>query len=81
MPLNLVDPASGIDYFTAATALITQLEANGLRRRRAVSPIPYWENLFPDAAGRVSRSATRHRSAAAYATTVPTRSRRCSTST
>jgi hypothetical protein len=48
MPLNLTDPQSGMDYFTAATALIKQLEANGMDPT-AVTPIPYFENLFPDA--------------------------------
>ncbi len=49
MPLNLVDPESGTDYFTASTALIKQLEANGFDYT-AVTPIAYYENLFPDAA-------------------------------
>lgn len=45
---NLVDPKSGTDYFTAATQLITQARAVGVAN---VAPIPYWENLFPGAAG------------------------------
>ena len=49
MPLNLVDPQSGTDYFTASTELIKQLEANGMDYT-AVTPIAYFENLFPDAA-------------------------------
>ena len=49
MPLNLSDPESGTDYFTASTALIKQLEANGIDYT-AVTPIAYYENLFPDAA-------------------------------
>jgi hypothetical protein len=48
MPLNLTDPRSGMDYFTAARALITSAEANGIAN---MAPIPYWENLFPSAAG------------------------------
>lgn len=46
MPLNLVDPASGMDYFTAARLAIEAAE-NGIE---GMAPIPYWENLFPDAA-------------------------------
>ncbi len=48
MPSNLVDPRSGVDYFTAANQLITQAQALGVEN---LAPIPYWENLFPDAAG------------------------------
>lgn len=48
MPLNLVDPASGVDYFTAAGQLILGAQANGVAN---LAPIPYWENLFPGAAG------------------------------
>jgi hypothetical protein len=49
MPLNLVDPASGMDYFTAAQTIIKATEAAGGDWTQ-VSPIPYWENLFPAAA-------------------------------
>jgi hypothetical protein len=49
MSLNLTDPQSGTDYFTASTELIKQLEANGMDHT-AVTPIAYYENLFPDAA-------------------------------
>ena len=49
MPLNLADPESGTDYFTASTELIKQLEANGFDHT-AVTPIAYYENMFPDAA-------------------------------
>ena len=49
MPLNLADPQSGTDYFTASTELIKQLEANGMDHT-AVTPIAYFENMFPDAA-------------------------------
>lgn len=57
MPLNLVDPKSGMDYFTAAQRVITAAEAAGLTGRSpasafaALPAIPYWENLFPEAAG------------------------------
>lgn len=48
MPSNLVDPKSGMDYYTAANLLITQAQAVGADN---VAPIAYWENMFPDAAG------------------------------
>jgi len=48
MPLNLTDPASGMDYYTAAGLLINGAEANGIS---GLAKIPYWENLFPGAAG------------------------------
>ena len=48
MPLNLVDPSSGMDYFTAADLLETQ-HYQGIPTAN-IAKIPYWENLFPDAA-------------------------------
>jgi hypothetical protein len=57
MPLNLTDTRSGTDYFTAAQALITAAQSRGLTGRSSVAEyqalpsIPYWENLFPGAAG------------------------------
>ena len=58
MPLNLVDTKSGMDYFTAAQQLIRATQAAGISGQSpalaltAGSPnIPYWENLFPAAAG------------------------------
>jgi hypothetical protein len=45
MPLNLVDPQSGMDYFTAAQALV-HLERGGTSINN-VKKIPFWENLFP----------------------------------
>jgi hypothetical protein len=56
MPMNLVDPASGMDYFTAAQQTIRATQAAGIPDGAPVSdyaaltPVPYWENLFPDAA-------------------------------
>jgi len=56
MPLNLTDPNSGMDYFTAAQQLIGAARAAGLNENSdpsefaALGAIPYWENLFPDAA-------------------------------
>jgi hypothetical protein len=49
MPLNLYDPKSGTSYFQAATALAKQYRAGTPIEN--VQPIPYWENLFPGAAG------------------------------
>jgi hypothetical protein len=49
MPLNLKDPKSGMDYFTAATILAKQANVNTPPSQ--VQPIPYFENLFPAAAG------------------------------
>jgi hypothetical protein len=57
MPLNLTDPRSGMDYFTAIQSLITSAQAAGLVRNSPASAyvglgsMPYWENLFPAAAG------------------------------
>lgn len=48
MPLDLVDPQSKTDYFSAATAL-TKL-ANAGTDISQVAPIPYWQNMFPLAA-------------------------------
>ncbi len=49
MPLNLVDPASKMDYFTAATTL-SKMGYAGVDPQD-VAPIPYWENTFPALAG------------------------------
>ena len=49
MPLNLKDPASGSDYFSAATQL-SKLAVAGTPVN-AVGKIPYWQNIFPNAAG------------------------------
>jgi hypothetical protein len=57
MPLNLVDTASGVDYFTAAQQVIRATQAAGIASGApigaytGIAAIPYWENLFPDAAG------------------------------
>ena len=57
MPLNLVDTASGMDYFTAAQQLIRATQAAGLTGNssdaafKVLGNIPYWQNLFPDANG------------------------------
>ncbi len=49
MPLNLKDPKSGVDYFTAATQLAKLAQANTPVTQ--VPNIPYFQNLFPGAAG------------------------------
>jgi hypothetical protein len=46
-PLDLVDSKSGTDYFAAATQLSKQKYAGAVN----VAAIPYFENMFPDAAG------------------------------
>jgi hypothetical protein len=46
-PLDLVDPKSGQDYFSAATQLSKQKYAGATN----VAAIPYFENMFPDAVG------------------------------
>ncbi len=48
-PLNIVDPASGVDLYTAATQLTRLIQANTATAN--VPRIPYWENMFPGAAG------------------------------
>ncbi len=56
MPSNLVDKGSGVDYFTAARQIYQY--ASGLPRSAPYSAyatltgsVPYFENLFPGAAG------------------------------
>jgi hypothetical protein len=52
MPLDLVDPSSKSDYFAAATTFTKA--ANAGTPISQMAPIPYWENLFPQAAGPAS---------------------------
>ncbi len=49
MPADLWDPQSKTDYFTAATMLAKQYRA-GVPIQN-VAPIPYWEHVYPAAAG------------------------------
>jgi hypothetical protein len=49
-PLDLVDPKSGMDYYTAGTLLSKITDANG-GKKATVPTIAYFENLFPDAKG------------------------------
>ena len=57
MPLNLVDPASRTDYFTAAQNIIRAAQAAGITGSSpagAYAGLPamaYWENIFPARAG------------------------------
>ena len=57
MPLNLTDVKSGTDYFSAAQQMIRAAQAAGLTGNSPaasfarLAAIPYWENLFPGAAG------------------------------
>ena len=53
MPLDLVDPSSKMDYFTAATMLTKAANAGTDISQFASSPIQYWEHLFPGAAGQL----------------------------
>lgn len=48
-PLDLVDPQSHMDYFTAAQKLSSAAYAD--TNESDIAPIPYWENMFPMAAG------------------------------
>jgi hypothetical protein len=59
MPLNLTDPRSGMDYFTASQTIINAYKAAGVSSAAAanflgIGPVPFWENLFPGAARTVS---------------------------
>ena len=49
MPLDIRDPKSGMDYFTAAT-MLTKAGENGVPIQN-LAPIPFWENIFPGAKG------------------------------
>ena len=50
-PLDLADPKSGTDYFAAGTMLSKLVDINGGNPDAHVPEIPYFEDLFPDAAG------------------------------
>ena len=57
MPANIKDPKSGTDYFTAAKQLIQSAQNAHIdsgadpAAYSGLAPIPYFENMFPDAAG------------------------------
>jgi hypothetical protein len=48
-PVNMTDPRSGTTYFQAATQLAKL--ANAKTPIANVAPIPFWQDLFPGAAG------------------------------
>ena len=50
-PLDLVDPKSGMDYFHAAQLFSKAAAAGVPESDPSVTNIPYWQNLFPQAAG------------------------------
>jgi hypothetical protein len=59
MPMDIVDPRSGVSYFDAAQQLITAYRQAGVPNATptnflGIGPIPYWENMFPAAAGVVT---------------------------
>ena len=61
MPMDIVDPRSGVNYFTAAQQLIAAYRQAGITSAApanflSIGAIPYWENLFPAAAGTVTAS-------------------------
>ncbi|MFN7996837.1 MAG: carboxypeptidase-like regulatory domain-containing protein [Bryobacteraceae bacterium] len=49
IPTDLVDKASGMDYFTAASILQRAVRANA--DVSTIQPIPWFENIFPGYAG------------------------------
>ena len=52
-PMDLVDPQSKMDYFTAASMLTKATVAGTDISNFATNPIPFWQNLFPGAAGQL----------------------------
>jgi Carboxypeptidase regulatory-like domain len=48
-PEDIVDPSSGMDYYAAATMFAQA--SNAGTPVGSIAPIPYWENMFPGAAG------------------------------
>jgi hypothetical protein len=49
-PVNFVDPASGMNYFTAGEMLSKQVDENRGNPNASVPAIPFWENLYPSLA-------------------------------
>jgi len=49
-PLDLVDPKSGMDYYTAAKILSEDALANNENSNATVAAIPWFEDMFPTAA-------------------------------
>lgn len=55
-PIDLVDPKSGVDWYTAGTALAKQFHS--AVPTSSVAAIPYFENLFPGAAANLGYDPT-----------------------
>ncbi|HTB98700.1 MAG TPA: carboxypeptidase-like regulatory domain-containing protein [Terracidiphilus sp.] len=49
-PVDLADPKSGSDYFTAGSELSRQVDLNGGNANASVQTIPYFEDVFPQMA-------------------------------
>ncbi|HET9698075.1 MAG TPA: hypothetical protein VFP40_14475, partial [Terriglobales bacterium] len=71
---DLTDPKSKVDWYTAGTTLAqlfnkhTGIDANGdFTNPAAITPIPYFENLFPGLAGNLGYPASYTATQAAYA--------------
>ena len=47
-PLDLRDPKTGTDYFTAAQQLARMYESGNPPATTSVAPIAYWEDMFPE---------------------------------
>lgn len=57
MPANIRDPRSGTDWYTAASQLQSAVASNV--PVASIAPVPYFENMFPGAAGN-GRTATQN---------------------
>jgi hypothetical protein len=52
MPLDIKDPKSGMDYFSAAKALdVARINGTPIQ---SIGTIPFWQDIFPSAAGPAS---------------------------
>ena len=54
MATDLVDPKSGMGYFTTATLMSQFALAHGQVTGAVIPPIPYFENLFTTAGGQAA---------------------------
>jgi hypothetical protein len=50
-PMNLRDKASGMDLYTATKMFATTLQSSNPTQVQDMQPVPYFEHLFPGAAG------------------------------
>jgi hypothetical protein len=50
-PVDFVDPGGGGDYYTAGSELSKAVDQNGGNPNAVVTPIPYFEHVFPFMAG------------------------------